>query len=152
MTLALRTLLALGVLVAPQALLSRAHAGEREQARAVAVVVGQRSPLTQLSPEEMVQVFTARRQFWLGSVRTTVIFQQPGSPASQAFCERVLHMSCEELEKLLLQKRYRGVLTARVIFVNTSAEVQELLASNPSAIGYIWRDEAGVNVRVLSAF
>lgn len=41
---------------------------------------------------------------------------------------------------------------AVMIFVRTSAEVQALLATNPSAIGYIWRDEAGADVRVLSAF
>ena len=48
-----------------------------------------------------------------------------------------------------MQKRYRGVLAAEVKTVSTAAEVRALVASNPSAIGYLDSADVDATVKVV---
>jgi len=121
-------------------------------APALVVIVNPKNPVANLSEADLNDLFRLDRQFWLPGVRVTLVLREAEDPEHLALCARLLKVTPAELGLIHLRKSYRGVLTAKIIVAHSSEEMRSLVATLPSAIGYVWRGEVDTRVRAVGEY
>lgn len=117
---------------------SPVHAEEVPNAAVVVAAEGVSIP--PLSARGVAEIFTARHQFWgtrAKPVLVTLVLRPQDAALHRSFCEQVLSLGPEEYERLLLEKRYQGVLRLRVLHAASEAAALRIVAETPGAITYV---------------
>lgn len=130
-----------------RAMLALAAAAACSAHAQVVPVVGAASPIEEVQPEELADVFLGRRQSLPGVGRVTPVDAPEGSPEREAFYRQYAGKSPAQMR----------AYWAKLIFTGKGfppreapsiAAVKKIVAGNPSAIGYV--DESDVDARVKS--
>jgi hypothetical protein len=111
----------------------------------VAIVVNPSSPLSSITVGEVADLFLAKADRSSMGLKLIPIDQMEGGSARRDFYDRVVRKSQSQLNSYWSRLIFTG--KARPPFaVADDAEVLELVAMNPSMLGYV--DAAAVNDRV----
>ena len=111
----------------------------------VAIVVNPASPLTSISIDEVADLYLAKADRASTGLKLIPIDQVEGGRSRQDFYDRVVRKSQSQLNSYWSRLIFTG--KARPPFaVSNDAEVLDLVAMNPSMLGYV--DAAAVNGRV----
>lgn len=122
----IRRIAALGVMIAMVA----------GQAQAVEVVVNPDNPVTRLSRQELLAIFTMRQRNWPDGTPIVVFVQNRQSLVHARFCKDLLNLFPHQLQTTWDRLVYSGSGRAPIELKSAQA-LAEKLATTPGGIGYM---------------
>jgi hypothetical protein len=141
-----RRLAALAVLAGGVLAACRARA-EDAATQAIAVVVGQKSFVTQVSVDDLRELYLRRRRLWSGGQRAIPINLPPDHPLRERFSTTVLGRSTRDLVAYWNARYFEGITPPAVL--PSPAAIRAYLAAEPAAIGYVPVSEVDDTCRTL---
>jgi len=135
-------LLAAGLATAP--LDGRA---EEAAAPAIAVIVGKKSVVAQVSLDDLREIYLRRRRVWPDGSRAVPINLPPGTPVRERFSRVILGRSTAELVSYWNARYFEGITPPTVL--SSPSAVRAYLAVEPAAIGYLPVAEVDDTCRLL---
>lgn len=125
-------------------LLTLAHAASAQ----VAVIVSSKSPLANMSPEQVSAIFLGKSNI-LPSGNTAVPVDMPdGSPAHEQFYSKATGKTGAQVKATWARLTFSGKAMPPKELGNAS-EVKKFVASNPDAIGYIEKSAVDGTVKAI---
>ncbi len=120
---------------------------EVEEAPAIAVIVGQGSFVTQVSLDDLRELYLRRRRLWPNGSRAIPINLPPNHPVRERFSTAVLGRSAQGLVAYWNARYFEGITPPTVL--SSPAAVRAYLAVEPGAIGYVPVSEVDDTCRTL---
>ena|SRR2546422_11558901 len=102
---------------------------------AIAVIVGQQSFLTQVSVDDLRELYLRRRRVWPNGRRAIPINLPPDHPLRERFSRIVLGRSMQDLVPYWNARYFEGITPPTVL--SSPAAIRAYLAVEPAAIGYV---------------
>ena len=131
----MRTELTAFVLVTCHLLGGHAPAVERPHADSIAVVVGTKSDIAEVTLDTLRELYLRRRRVWPDGSRVIPVNLPADSDARQRFSKRVLGRLPQDLSAYWDRLYFDGIQPPVVL--RTSEAVCAYLATEPKAIGYV---------------
>jgi len=103
---------------------------------AINVVVNPGNPVTRMSRQELLAIFTMRQRNWPDGTPIVVLVQNPKSETHAKFCKDLLNLFPHQLQTIWDRLVYSGSGRAPVEFDTTQALIEKL-AATPGGIGYM---------------
>jgi len=103
---------------------------------AIDVVVNPRNPVTRLTRQELLAIFTMRQRNWPDGTPIVVLVQNPKSPMHARFCKDLLNLFPHQLQTIWDRLVYSGSGRAPVE-LDTPQALVDKLAATPGGIGYM---------------
>ena len=116
---------------------------------AVAIVVGQSSPTTALTLDEVRAIFRLDQQFWPDGSRIVVYLPPSRSVARRVLLEEVYRRSDAGLRKFWIGKLFRGVIPAIPATLRTSRAIVSALRASPASISAMAASQVPEGLRAL---
>lgn len=114
----------------------------------LAIVVNPASPVTEITADEIADLFLAKATRTAEGVRVIPVDQSEGGASRKQFYERVVKKSPSQLNSYWSRLIFTG--KGRPPFaVADDAEVIEFVATNPSMIGYVSTEAVTDQVKVV---
>lgn len=114
----------------------------------LAIVVNPNSPVSEMTADEVADLFLAKITRTADGVRAIPIDQSEGEPARREFYERVVKKSPSQLNSYWSRLIFTG--KGRPPFaVLDDAEVLEFVSTNPSMLGYVSAESVTDQVKVV---
>ena len=140
--------LAAGALLAGSIVAAQWEARAEEAAQpAIAVVVGQKSFLRQVSADDLRELYLRRRRLWPNGQRVIPINLPPDHPIRERFSRIVLGRSTQDLVAYWNLRYFEGITPPTVL--PSPAAIRAYLAVEPAAIGYLPAAEVDDTCRTL---
>jgi len=114
---------------------------------AIAVIVGRNSFLTQVSVDDLRELYLRRRRLWPNGRRTIPINLPPDNPVRERFSRMVLGRSTQDLVPYWDARYFEGITPPTVL--PSPAAIRAYLAVEPAAIGYLPAAEVDETCRTL---
>ena len=115
----------------------------------VAVIVNPSNNISSLSAGDLHRIFTGDKSTWPNGKHIFVIMAAPGSAERTTILKSVFKMSETEYAKYFLQAAFTGAVSAPPKDASSVAEIRQLVAANPEAIGYVKAQDADNSVKVV---
>ena len=115
-------------------------------AEEIAVIVN-RDRTTQLSREEIAQIFLKKRRFWDDGTSILPVNQSAGSATRASFDKAVFGAGARRLSVYWNRAYFRGVLPPATLASDEA--VRRFVVSEPRAIGYLRAGVVDASVRVV---
>jgi ABC-type phosphate transport system substrate-binding protein len=115
----------------------------------IAIIVNPANNISSLSTGDLHKIFTGDKGSWPNGKHVLLIMAAPGSAERAAILKKVFKMSESEYTAFFLQASFTGAVSAPPKDATSAAEVKQLVAANPGAIGYIRPQEADDSVKVV---
>jgi ABC-type phosphate transport system substrate-binding protein len=115
----------------------------------VAIIVNPSNSISTLSAGDLHRIFTGDKSTWPNGKHIFVIMAAPGSAERASILKNVFKMSEVEYAKYFLQAAFTGTVSAPPKDASSAAEVKQLVASNPEAIGCLRAQDADGSVKVV---
>ena len=123
------------VVVASHLLGGPAQAAERAHADSIAVVIGARSEIAEVTLDTLRELYLRRRRVWPDGSRVIPVNLPADSDARQRFSKRVLGRLPQDLSAYWDRLYFDGIQPPVVL--RTSEAVCAYLATEPKAIAYV---------------
>jgi ABC-type phosphate transport system substrate-binding protein len=115
----------------------------------VAIIVNSSNDISNLSVGDLQKIFLGEKSRWPNGKHIFLVMAAPGSPERAAVLKSVFKMSESDYAKYFLQAAFTGAISAPPKDATSAAQVKELVAANPGAIGYVQQQDADSSVKVL---
>jgi len=112
------------------------------------IVVNARSSVTQLSQDEVVNIFLGRYRRFPGGGAATPIDQPEGTPLRAEFYRKLVNKDLDQINAYWSRLIFSGKTSPPRSAENT-AEVLRLLSANPGGIAYIERNLLDSRFRIV---
>ena len=115
-----------------------AHLGARAEEMAVppiAVIVGPKSPVTQVSLDDLRELYLRRRRLWPDGRRAIPINLPADHPVRDRFSRLVLGRATQDLVTYWDARYFEGITPPTVL--PSPAAIRAYLAAEPAAVGYV---------------
>jgi len=112
------------------------------------VVVNARSNVTQLSQDEVINIFLGRYRRFPGGVAATPIDQPEGTPLRAEFYRKLVNKDLDQINAYWSRLIFSGK-TPPPRSAENAAEVLRLLSANPGGIAYIERNLVDSRFRIV---
>ena len=112
------------------------------------VVVNARSNVTQLSQDEVINIFLGRYRRFPGGGAATPIDQPEGNPLRAEFYRKLVNKDLDQINAYWSRLIFSGK-TPPPRSVENAAEVLRLLSANPGGIAYIERNQLDSRFRIV---
>jgi ABC-type phosphate transport system substrate-binding protein len=134
-------------------LIMLAVAGERLPAAVsdqVVVVVNSSNGVANLSATDLQKIFLGEKNRWPDGKHILVLMGTPGSSERATILKKVYKMSESDYVKYFIQASFTGEISAPPKDVSSAAQMKQLIAENPGAVGYLKQSDADGSVKVVS--
>jgi ABC-type phosphate transport system substrate-binding protein len=128
--------------------LSRAAVAEDE----VDVIVNKANGITDLSAADAKKIFMGDKSVWPSGKRVTILMLAQGQAERAVILREVYKMNEGDYGKYFLQAAFAGRITAPPKDVGSAAQMKQLVAENPGAIGYLKKADVDDSVKVVLRF
>jgi ABC-type phosphate transport system substrate-binding protein len=115
----------------------------------VDVIVNKANTIGDLSPENAKKVFMGDKSVWPSGKRVTILMLAQGQAERTKVLRDVYKMAEADYNKYFLQAAFTGRITAPPKDVGSAAQMKELVAGNPGAIGYLKKDDVDDSIKVV---
>jgi ABC-type phosphate transport system substrate-binding protein len=115
----------------------------------VAIIVNPSNTTSNVSLGDLNKIFLGEKSRWPNGKHIFLIMAPPGSPERAAILKSVYKMSETDYAKYFLQASFTGAISAPPKDAASAAEIKQLVASNPGAIGYVKQEDVDDTVKVL---
>lgn len=112
----------------------------------IAVIVHP-SNTSNLTQKEVVRIFMGKEKIFPNGTEIIILYLVKESPTRSIFLKNVLNKNESQIQSYWMKKLFTGKGTPPTE-LNTDEEVVELVANNPSVIGYINASALNDSVRV----
>jgi ABC-type phosphate transport system substrate-binding protein len=112
------------------------------------VVVNARSNVTQLSQDEVINIFLGRYRRFPGGIAATPIDQPESSPLRAEFYRKLVNKDLDQINAYWSRLIFSGK-TPPPRSAENAAEVLRLLSANPGGIAYIERNLVDSRFRIV---
>ncbi len=126
-------------------LVAAALASPASAAGLVVIVHAERE--TQLTVEQVAQIYLKRRRFWDDGARIVPVNRDSGSDARQFFDRQIFGADARRLVVYWNRRYFRGVLPPATLASDEA--VKRFVAGEPRAIGYVHSSVADASVSVV---
>jgi ABC-type phosphate transport system substrate-binding protein len=116
---------------------------------ALAIIANPTNTTSSLSAGDLHRIFMGDKSSWANGKHILLIMAPQGSPERAAILKSVYKMSEDEYTKYFLQATFTGAVSAPPRDAASEAEIKQLVAANPGAIGYIKSQDVDDSVKVL---
>ncbi|HET8707383.1 MAG TPA: hypothetical protein VFM46_13850 [Pseudomonadales bacterium] len=103
---------------------------------AASVIVNSSSGADAVSLSEVRAIFSMRLRRWPNGLPVTVYILKSDSVTHSDFCKNILNIYPHQLQATWDRMVYSGTGKAPIV-VNSEAEMREMVAATPGAIGYV---------------
>ena len=141
-----RVLLVAGFLLAFAYAPLHARQGSRGD---IAVVVNSSVPVDNLTFAELRKVVLGDRQYWVASMRVTLLMRAPVARERDIVLQRVYEMTESQFRQYWIGKVFRAEVAAGPKIVNSMEAAVGLLSSTPGSIAFIDALQAPKNLKIL---
>jgi len=117
------------------------------QAGGLLVVVSSKVPDSEISLEQLANIYTMKKVFWKNNIRVVPINHKVASKERKRFSKAVFNLSPEEVGDYWNRLRYQGKLPP-VVQASDQA-VLSFVRKVPGAIGYINANQKPAGVKIL---
>jgi ABC-type phosphate transport system substrate-binding protein len=115
----------------------------------VAVIANTSNSVSTLSPGDLHRIFLGEKSTWPNGKHIFVVMAAPGSPERAVILKNVYKMSENEYTKYFMQASFTGAVAAPPKDADSAAQMKQLIAANPGAVGYIPQQDVNDSVKVL---
>ncbi|MCF7970440.1 MAG: hypothetical protein K9L22_04655 [Methylococcaceae bacterium] len=136
--------LAIRLLVITLSGLASSHAQD------IAIIMGARSDIKQLSAEQVRRIFLSKERLTAQGDRWIPVNLSAHNVVRQVVTEQVLQLTPFELERFWYEQYFNGVSPPYVLA--SEQAVLRFVSETPNAIGYILSCHADVNVKAVYTF
>ena len=116
----------------------------------VVVVVSAKSPVSQVSKDQLAGIYLAKSSTFPGGVEAVPVNQSEGAHAREEFQSKVIGKSDAQLKSYWTALVFSGKGVPPKEVAN-SAEVKKLVSVNPNMVGYIDKSDVDGSVKVILA-
>jgi len=118
----------------------------------VDVIVSKANSTADLSAADAKKIFMGDKSVWPSGKRVTILMLAPGQPERAVILKEIYKMSEGDFSKYFLQAAFSGRVTAPPKDVGSAAQMKQLVAENPGAIGYLKKSDVDDSVKVVLKF
>jgi len=115
----------------------------------VDVIVNKANTTGDLSAADAKKIFMGDKSVWPSGKRVTILMLAPGQAERSKVLHDVYKMAEGDYSKYFLQAAFTGRITAPPKDVGSAAQMKELVAANPGAIGYLNKADVDDSVKVV---
>ncbi len=115
----------------------------------VDVVVNKLNSVNTLSLDEARAIFKCEKTFWPGGKYIKVLMLAPGEPEREVALRELYKMKEADYIKYFLQAVFSGKVQAPPRVLESAAQMKQLLAASPVAIGYLKKSDVDDSVKVV---
>ncbi|HYL63593.1 MAG TPA: hypothetical protein VE077_13325 [Candidatus Methylomirabilis sp.] len=137
--------------IAPILLLPLRSDGPAQSSResAVAVVVNEDTPVSDLSLAEVRKLFLGERQYWNAKLPVVLLIRAPVSRERDVVLRVIYQMSEAQFKQYWVAKIYRAEVTASPKIVYSNDLQYELVSAMPGAIAFVDSKSVRPGVKVV---
>jgi len=118
----------------------------------VDVIVNKANDTGELALADAKKIFMGDKSVWGSGKRVTILMLAPGQPERAVILREIYKMSESDYGKYFLQAAFSGRVTAPPKDVGSAAQMKQLVAANPGAIGYLKKSDVDDTVKVVLKF
>jgi ABC-type phosphate transport system substrate-binding protein len=115
----------------------------------VAIIVNPSNSVTGLSLQDLHKIFLGEKSTWPNGKHIFLIMAAPGSDERSMVLKSVYKMGENDYTKYFLQASFTGAISAPPKDASSAAQVKQLVAENPGAIGYVKQSDVSDAVKVV---
>jgi hypothetical protein len=115
------------------------------------VVVNARSNVTQLSQDEVINIFLGRYRRFPGGVAATPIDQPEGTPLRAEFYRKLVNKDLDQINAYWSRLIFSGKTSPPKQATN-AAEAIQLMLSHPGGIAYLEHNQVDSRFRIIMEF
>jgi len=115
----------------------------------VAIIVNPSNAITSVSIPDLNRIFLGEKSRWPNGKHVFLIMAPPGSPERASILKNVYKMTESDYAKYFLQASFTGAISAPPKDAASAAEIKQLVAENPGAIGYVKQQDVDDTVKVI---
>jgi len=115
----------------------------------VAIIANTSNSVSTLSPGDLHRIFLGEKSTWPNGKHIFVVMAAPGSPERAVILKNVYKMNESEYAKYFMQASFTGAVAAPPKDASSAAQMKQLIAANPGAVGYVPLPEVNDTVKVL---
>jgi ABC-type phosphate transport system substrate-binding protein len=116
------------------------------------VIVNKANTITDLSAADAKKIFMGDKSVWPSGKRVTILMLAQGQAERAVILREIYKMNEADYGKYFLQAAFTGRITAPPKDVASAAQMKQLVAENPGAIGYLKKAEVDDSVKVVLKF
>jgi ABC-type phosphate transport system substrate-binding protein len=102
-----------------------------------------------LSLADIHKIFLGEKSTWPNGKHILIVMAAPGSAERAVILKNVYKMSENDYAKYFLQASFTGAISAPPKDATSSAQIKQLVAENPGAIGYVSQQDVSDSVKVV---
>jgi ABC-type phosphate transport system substrate-binding protein len=118
----------------------------------VDVIVNKANDTGDLSAADAKKIFMGDKSVWGSGKRVSILMLAPGQSERAVILKEIYKMSEADYGKYFLQAAFAGRVTAPPKDVGSAAQMKQLVAANPGAIGYLKKSDVDDSVKVVLKF
>jgi ABC-type phosphate transport system substrate-binding protein len=115
----------------------------------VAIIANTSNSVSTLSAGDLHRIFLGEKSTWPNGKHIFVVMAAPGSPERAVILKDVYKMNESEYAKYFMQASFTGAVAAPPKDASSAAQMKQLVAANPGAVGYVPQQEVSDSVKVL---
>jgi ABC-type phosphate transport system substrate-binding protein len=137
-------LLLLAVFSLSLSILRVASAGDE-----IDVVVNKANPISDLALADARKIFMGDKETWPNGKRITIVMLAQGQPERAIVLREIYKMSEDDYGKYFMQAAFTGKVAAPPKDASSAADVKQIVAGNPGAVGYVKSSDVDDSVKVV---
>lgn len=140
---------AIGLLITSTGALSASALGQQSDDRPVAIVVHPDTDISNLTLDELREIFLAERLYWPDHSRIVLLVRAPAAYERTFVLDRIYRMSEAEFRSYWIKKMFRAEIPSgpRVVFSNNMAI--GLVTAIPGSIAFMLASDVTPDVKVV---
>jgi ABC-type phosphate transport system substrate-binding protein len=115
----------------------------------VDVIVNKANTISDLPLADARKIFLGDKTTWPSGKRVSILMLAQGQPERAVILREIYKMSEADYAKYFLQAAFTGKISAPPKDVPSAAQVKQLVAENPGAVGYAKKEDADDSVKVV---
>lgn len=115
----------------------------------VDIVVNKANTIADLSLADARKIFMGDKSTWPSGKRVSILMLAQGQPEREVVLKEIYKMSEADYSKYFLQAAFTGKVSAPPKDVASAAQLKQLVAENPGAVGFVKKEDVDDSVKVV---
>jgi ABC-type phosphate transport system substrate-binding protein len=115
----------------------------------IAIIVNPSNSVSSVSTGDLHRLFLGDKSTWPNGKHVFVVMAAPGSAEREFVLKNIYKMSEPEYAKYFLQAAFTGTVSAPPKDAASAAEMKQIVAGNPGAIGYVKQQDVDGTVKTI---
>lgn len=142
-------IIAFAMLVASSIVFSPQAIGQDDGASPIAIVVHKETPVSDLTLNELRNIFLANQQFWSDRSRIILLVRAPQSDERDFILNRIYQMDEAQFRQYWIAKMFRAEVSRGPKIVFSTDMMLELVVAIPGSISFTKADQVTGDVRLV---